>query len=156
MALYSIWDWSRNSYRVYATSELVSVGEDPTPPRPSGVHLLGAVPDIHVKKKPRGGRFMGYSHVGRGEIVRDDKSTRAAHGGSLPAGLGSTGLGEVTIGPQRTRVYGVAALMAGAYGYFKPHAAGASRVRHALLYGAAATGAFVALDWLRDRLGGGS
>ncbi len=82
MALYSAWDWDRNSYRVYQTRHPVSVGDDPKPPRPDH-HPLGAVPDVDVKTLPPGARFVGYSHQARGEIVR------------VPgAGLGSMEVGE--------------------------------------------------------------
>lgn len=70
MALYSTWDWNRNAWRVYSTPRPVSVGDDPLPPRPSGTAALGADPDTHVKALPSGTRFMGYSHVARGEVRR--------------------------------------------------------------------------------------
>jgi hypothetical protein len=70
MALYSVWDWNRNSYRVYTTTRPVSVGDDPIPPRPRGTHELGADPDEHIKALPSGVRFIGYSHLPRGEIRR--------------------------------------------------------------------------------------
>lgn len=71
MALFSAWDWDRNSYRVYETPQLVSVGDDPSaPPKPSSMHPLGAVPDLDVKPLPSGARFVGYSQQARGEIVR--------------------------------------------------------------------------------------
>lgn len=70
MALYSVWDWNKNLYKVYADSRPVSVGVDPQPPRPSNVHLLGAVPYESCKLLPAGTRFIGLSHVPRGEIVR--------------------------------------------------------------------------------------
>lgn len=69
MALFSVWDWDRNAYRVYQTRAPASVGDDPEPPRPDH-HPLGAVPDIDVKVLPSGARFMGYDHQARGEIVR--------------------------------------------------------------------------------------
>ena len=56
MALYSAFDWDRNSYRVYRTPELVSVGDDPTPPRPRLRHRLGAVPDVDAKPLPAGAK----------------------------------------------------------------------------------------------------
>ena len=70
MALYSVWNWDRNAYEVYATDRPVSVGDDPTPPNPGPVHLLGAIPDVHVKALPIGARLIGMSHLARGEIVR--------------------------------------------------------------------------------------
>lgn len=70
MALYSTWDWDRNAWRVHATRTPVSVGDDPIPPRPGGTSALGADPDTHVKPLPSGTRFMGYSHVARGEVRR--------------------------------------------------------------------------------------
>jgi len=76
MAIYSVWDWNKNLYRTYVTPTPVSVGVDPQPPRPSGVHLLGAVPYDHAKLLPAGARFMGLSHVPRGEIVRDMTSVK--------------------------------------------------------------------------------
>lgn len=79
MALYSVWDWNRNSYRVYETSRPASVGDDPKPPRPRGRSVLGANPDTDVKPLPGGARFVEYSHVPRGEIRRQ------------PRGLGDTG-----------------------------------------------------------------
>jgi hypothetical protein len=82
MALFSAWDWDRNSYRVYQTSDPVSVGDDPKPPKPESRGMLGAVPDLDVKALPPGARFVGHSHQARGEIVR------------LPA-LGLGRLGEV-------------------------------------------------------------
>ena len=87
MAFFSAWDWDRNAYRVYATPQRVSVGDDPEPPRPRGAGELGAVPDQDVKSLPLGARFVGYSPMARGEIVR------------LNAGaLGALGFGEMTAG----------------------------------------------------------
>lgn len=74
MALYSVWDWNKNLYRVYSNSTPVSVGVDPNPPRPNAVHLLGAVPYEHAKVLPPAVRLMGLSHVPRGEVVRDAAS----------------------------------------------------------------------------------
>ena len=76
MALYSVWDWNKNLYRVYSNATPVSVGVDPQPPRPSGVHLLGAVPYDHAKVLPAGTKALGLSHVPRGEIVRDATSVK--------------------------------------------------------------------------------
>ena len=70
MALFSAWDWDRNAYRVYMTRQMVSIGDDPKPPKPSLRHPLGAVPDVDAKPLPIGAKFMGYSHQARGEIVK--------------------------------------------------------------------------------------
>lgn len=71
MAFYSVWDWDRNVYRVYQTSTPVSVGDDPIPPKPLSTSPIGADPDTQVKPLPLGARFVGYSHVARGEIRRN-------------------------------------------------------------------------------------
>jgi len=70
MALYSVWDWNRNVYRVYTTPRHVSVGDDPLPPKPLGISPIGANPDSDVKPLPSGTRFIGYDHFARGEIRR--------------------------------------------------------------------------------------
>lgn len=70
MALYSVWDWDRNSWRIYKTKTPVSVGEDAIPPKPTGMTVLGADPDTHAKPLPSGARFMGFSHEARGEVRR--------------------------------------------------------------------------------------
>jgi len=70
MALYSIWDWDRNAWRVYATKTPASVGDDPKPPRPRGTSVLGADPDSHVKPLPLSAKLVGYSHMARGEVRR--------------------------------------------------------------------------------------
>jgi hypothetical protein len=70
MALYSTWDWNRNAYRVYQTPTPVSVGDDPVSPKPSITSALGADPDTQVNVLPSGAKFMGYSHMARGEIRR--------------------------------------------------------------------------------------
>ena len=70
MALYSVWDWDRNSWKIFKTRTPVSVGEDAIPPKPKGTTALGADPDTHAKPLPSGARFMGYSHEARGEIRR--------------------------------------------------------------------------------------
>ncbi len=80
MALYSVWDWNKNLYKVYADQRPVSVGVDPQPPRPTNVHLLGAVPYDACKLLPPGTRFMGLSHVPRGEIVREAGNVRELMG----------------------------------------------------------------------------
>lgn len=76
MALYSVWDWNKNLYRVYSNTTPVSVGVDPQPPRPSGMHFLGAVPYEHAKVLPSAVNLMGLSHVPRGEIVREAASVK--------------------------------------------------------------------------------
>ena len=96
MALYSTWDWNRNAWRVYATRRPVSVGDDPVPPRPRNTSTLGADPDTHVKPLPGGTRFMGYSHVARGEVRRQtgalgivgDDAGRSGVSGLAMFGLG--------------------------------------------------------------------
>lgn len=70
MALYSVWDWNRNLYRVYTTPTHVSVGDDPVPPKPSIDNPIGASPDTGVKPLPPGAKFIGYEHLPRGEIRR--------------------------------------------------------------------------------------
>lgn len=96
MALYSLWDWDRNSWRIYKTKAPVSVGEDALPPKPTGTTALGADPDTHVKPLPSGARFMGYSHTVRGEVRRagfglgGDDAGRGAGGSSwFMFGLGA-------------------------------------------------------------------
>jgi hypothetical protein len=96
MALYSVWDWNKNLYRVYSDALPVSVGVDPDPPRPMNVHLLGAVPFEGCKVLPHGTRFMGLSHVPRGEIVRDASGLREVMGLGSEAG-GRTGIGSVAL-----------------------------------------------------------
>lgn len=71
MALYSVWDWNRNAYRVYKTPTPVSVGDDPIPPKPlSGISPIGANPDTDIKPLPAGATFVGYDHFAHGEIRR--------------------------------------------------------------------------------------
>lgn len=98
MALYSVWDWNRNAYRVYSTKAPVSVGDDPIPPRPSGVGALGADPDHHIKPLPTGAKFVGYSHLARGEIRRmpaglGDSADDAGASGGRVGGLAMLGIG---------------------------------------------------------------
>lgn len=83
MALYSVWDWNKNAYRVYQTPGATSVGDDPKSPVPVGLHHLGADPDTQVNQLPRNARFLSYSHVARGEIRR------------MPGGLG-----QITSAPE--------------------------------------------------------
>jgi hypothetical protein len=68
MALYSVWDWDRNTWAVYRDARPVSVGDDPTPPRPASVGPLGADPDTQMKPLPSDARFVGYDHMCRGEV----------------------------------------------------------------------------------------
>jgi len=88
MALYSVWDWNRNSYRVYTTPTHVSVGDDPTPPKPLVFSPIGANPDTDVKPLPAGAKLIGHDHFARGEIRRMpgglfDLGDDAGTGGSL-------------------------------------------------------------------------
>lgn len=88
MALYSVWDWNRNSYRVYTTPTPVSVGDDPVPPAPTDVGPIGANPDSDVKPLPPGAKFIGYDLNARGEIRRlptsfTDLGDDAGSGGSF-------------------------------------------------------------------------
>jgi len=88
MALYSVWDWNRNSYRVYTTPTHVSVGDDPVPPKPLGAGPIGANPDTDVKPLPPGAKFIGYDHFAHGEIRRAssnllDLGDDAGSGGSF-------------------------------------------------------------------------
>ena len=86
MALYSVWDWNKNLYRVYADQRPVSVGVDPDPPKPRNLHILGAVPFEGCKLLPPGTRLMGLSHVPRGEIVRDAQGFKEHLGLGTDAG----------------------------------------------------------------------
>lgn len=79
MALYSVWDWDRNTWAVYSSQRPVSVGDDPKPPKPSNVSPIGADPDSQMNQLPSDAKFVGYDHMCRGEV-------RLA-GGAL-AGLG--------------------------------------------------------------------
>lgn len=79
MALYSVWDWNRNAYRVYATSTPVSVGDDPKPPKPS-TGPIGADPDTDVKPLPPNAKLVGYEHMPRGEIRRLSSPIAAVSG----------------------------------------------------------------------------
>lgn len=73
MALYSVWDWDRNSWRVYSTKTPVSVGDDPVPHN-GQVTKLGADPDTNVKALPRNAKFLRYDTVPRGEVRRERRS----------------------------------------------------------------------------------
>lgn len=96
MALYSVWDWDRNAYRVYSTKTPVSVGDDPIPPKPSGLSALGADPDTHLKALPSGAKFMGYSHLARGELRRMSRGL-GDNGDDAGAAKGLTGGGWKTL-----------------------------------------------------------
>lgn len=96
MALFSAWDWNVNQFRVYETPRPASIGDDPEPPRPTKMSILGAVPDKDVKLLPSGASFRGLSTVPVGEIVRDPKLKGVASkifggGGDGIGGLGETG-----------------------------------------------------------------
>lgn len=86
MALFSVWDWDKNSWAVYRNGDSVSVGDDPKAPKPTGTSPLGADPDTHVKPLPSNAKFSGYSHVARGEVRRH---------ASLPLGLEEPGQSDV-------------------------------------------------------------
>jgi hypothetical protein len=102
MAYYSVWDWNRNSYRIYSTRRPASVGDDPVPPRPDGVGPIGADPDTGVKPLPSGAKFEGYSHLPRGEIRR------------LAGALGDTGDDAGAAGSSRGWLMFVGGLAVGA------------------------------------------
>lgn len=85
MALYSVWDWERNTWGIYSTPDHVSVGDDPKPPKPSEVHVIGADPDTQAKPLPPGARFVGYDHMARGEVRRNP---------NLPVSLGEVAEGS--------------------------------------------------------------
>lgn len=95
MALYSVWNWDQNAYDVYEDRSPVSIGDDPKPPRPAGVHAIGAVPDRDVKPLPSGARFVSRSVVPKGEIVRKGGGGILAAitggGGGSGDGLGDAG-----------------------------------------------------------------
>ncbi len=92
MALYSVWDWDRNAYRIYSTSRTASVGDDPTPPRPTGLAQLGADPDTDVKPLPAGAKLVGYSHIARGEIRRLNRGFFSDLGDDAGAGSSTSWL----------------------------------------------------------------
>jgi hypothetical protein len=111
MALYSVWDWNRNSYRVFTTPTHVSVGDDPIPPNPSGISSIGANPDTDIKPLPSGAKFIGHDLLARGEIRRmpagfTDLGDDAGTGGSFwmqPVVMFSAGV-LVTVWFMRRRV----------------------------------------------------
>lgn len=110
MALYSVWDWNRNSWRVYSTPTPVSVGDDARPPRPSNASPIGADPDTHAKPLPSNARFHGYSHVARGEVRRSSK------------GMGDVGDDagrETSVLRQPWLMFGLGAAVASAYWWWR-------------------------------------
>lgn len=96
MALFSAWDWNVNQFRVYATPQIASIGDDPEPPRPTKMSILGAVPDKDVKLLPAGASFRGLSTVPVGEIVRDPrlKSVASKIFGGGGDGIGAFGMAD--------------------------------------------------------------
>lgn len=94
MALYSVWDWDRNAWRVYATKAAASVGDDPVPPRPVNVSPIGADPDMDVKPLPAGAKFVGFDLICRGEVRRLPAGPLGDDAGSSP----SSGWGMFAIG----------------------------------------------------------
>jgi len=96
MALFSAWDWNVNQFRVYETPRPASIGDDPEPPRPTKMSILGAVPDKDVKLLPSGASFRGLSTVPVGEIVRDPRIKNAPSKifGSSGDGIGGLGAAD--------------------------------------------------------------
>lgn len=84
MALYSVWDWDRNTWAVYRDRRTVSIGDDPKPPKPV-VGPLGADPDTQVKPLPSDASFVGYDHVCRGEVRRRPSGPLAGLGIDPPS-----------------------------------------------------------------------
>jgi hypothetical protein len=85
MALYSVWDFDRNSWAVYRDGKTVSVGDDPTPPRPRNISPLGADPDTQVNSLPAGANFVGYDHMCRGEVRRRGDGPLSGLGIDMPS-----------------------------------------------------------------------
>ncbi len=85
MALFSVWDWDHNSWAIYRNDRPVSVGDDPKPPRPTTMSRLGADPDTQMNPLPSDARFIGYSHVARGEVRRKPSGTMDALGLDMPS-----------------------------------------------------------------------
>lgn len=83
---------------MYATPQHVSIGDDPEPPRPSNLNLLGAVPDVDAKIVPRNASFMGYSQIPRGEIVRSQGSVSSRETYGLSGDDSVSLIGVVGIG----------------------------------------------------------
>lgn len=94
MATYSAWDWNINAFRVFRDAKLSSIGDDPSPPRPRTVSILGAVPDKDVKTLPSGARSIGTSPVAIGEIVRDLRLNTAKDAAAAKSG-GGDGIGTL-------------------------------------------------------------
>lgn len=92
MATYSAWDWNFNRFRVYRDEKPVSIGDDPSPPRPRTLSILGAVPDKDVKILPPTARSVGTSLVAIGEIVRDPKLNTPRDAAAAKGG-GGDGIG---------------------------------------------------------------
>lgn len=92
MAKYSAWDWNINKFRVYESVKPVSIGDDPAPPRPRNLSILGAVPDKDVKLLPPAAKSVGTSPVAIGEIVRDPRLNTAKDAAAAKSG-GGDGLG---------------------------------------------------------------
>lgn len=103
MATYSAWDWNVNCFRVYKDTKPVSIGDDPSPPRPRTLSILGAVPDKDVKLLPPNARSVGTSPVAIGEIVRDPKLNTprdaAAAKSSGGDGIGDFGQTAMSLAP---------------------------------------------------------
>ena len=93
MALFSAWDWNVNQFRIYETPQIASIGDDPEPPRPTKMSILGAVPDKDVKLLPARAAFRGLSATPVGEIVRDPRIKNAPSKlfGSSGDGIGAFG-----------------------------------------------------------------
>jgi hypothetical protein len=94
MADYSAWDWNINAFRVFRDAKPSSIGDDPSPPRPRTVSILGAVPDKDVKMLPSGARSIGTSRVAIGEIVRDVRLNTAKDAAAAKSG-GGDGIGAL-------------------------------------------------------------
>ena len=85
MALFSVWDWDRNAWAVYRNAQPVSVGDDPKPPRPTGISRLGADPDTNVNPLPADARFIGHDHMCRGEVRRRADGPLSGLGIEMPS-----------------------------------------------------------------------
>jgi hypothetical protein len=110
MATYSAWDWNINAFRVFRDAKPVSIGDDPAPPRPRTLSILGAVPDKDVKLLPKNVRSIGTSPVAIGEIVRDPKlnTPRDAAAASRGGGDGIGDFGETAMSLAPILVVGAA------------------------------------------------
>lgn len=98
MALYSVWDWEKNMYAVFATDKPVSVGVDPDAPRPRGIDVLGGVPYEDVKVLPAGARLLGHDRLARGEIVRASRGVLGLGDAGQPAEPRTMSFAVVAIG----------------------------------------------------------